>query len=196
MSLIPQKSCFLLTMILVTLSACSTIPLHSRPLAITPPPSQLDVLMQYYELIRQMPVTELVKEHNKAKQNLILTKSDAARAELALLLILPNTSFRDTGAALDLLNGFSMDAKLSASMLSFKHLLSALLAEQQVINSNVKELSQKLKNMNMDEQSQKLKNVKELSQKLKEEQKHSEALETQIDNIKSMEKNLILRDKP
>ncbi|CAH1202328.1 Exonuclease SbcC [Candidatus Nitrotoga sp. BS] len=150
--------------------------------------------MQYYEYIRNAPVAELVKEHNKAKQNLILTKSDTARAELALLLIMPKTSFRDTGAALDLLNGFPKDAKLSASMLSFKHLLSALLAEQQLINGNVKELSQKLKNM--DEQSQQLKNVKELSQKLKEEQKHSEVLENQIDNIKNMERNLILRDKP
>lgn len=180
-------------MILVTLSACSTIPLNSLPIAKTPP-SQLEVLMQYYEYIRKVPVTELVKEHSKAKQNLILSKSDTARAELALLLILPNTSFRDTGAALDLLNGFPNDAKLSASMLSFKHLLSALLAEQQLINGNVKELSHKLKIM--DEQSQQLKNVKELSQKLKEEQKHSEVLESQIDKIKSMEKNLILRDKP
>ena len=179
-------------MILVTLCACSTIPLHSQPHAVTP--SQLEVLMQYYENIRKMPITELVKEHNQAKKNFILTKSDIARAELALLLILPNTSFRDTGTALDLLNEFPKDAKLSASMLSFKHLLSALLAEQQLIKGNVNELSQKLKNM--EEQSQKLKNVKELSQKLKEEQKHSETLENQIDKIKSMEKNLILRDKP
>jgi len=192
MSLTPKKSWFFLTMILITFNACSTIPLVPKPLAITP--SQLEVLMQYYDYIRKMPVTELIKEHSEAKKNFILTKSDAARAELALLLVLPDTSFRDTGAALDLLNEFPKDAKLTASMLSFKHLLSALLTEQQLINENVKELSKKLKNM--DEQSEKLKNVKELSQKLKEEQKHSEVLEKKIDDIKSMEKSLILRDKP
>jgi hypothetical protein len=59
-------------------------------------------------------------------------------------------------------------------MRSFKHLLSVLIAEHQRINSS----------------------VNELSQKLKEEQKYSEILKSQIDNIKSMEKNLILRDKP
>ncbi|RFC37191.1 MAG: hypothetical protein DID90_2727553464 [Candidatus Nitrotoga sp. LAW] len=180
MSIIPKKPWVLLTIILAALNACSAIPTNQPPIVILPPqplvipPSQLEVLMQYYESIRKMPATELVKEHDKAKQNLILTKSDSARAELALLLALPNTSFRDTGAALNLLNEWSKEAKLSASMRSFKQLLSTLLAEQQRTNSN----------------------VNELSQKLKEEQKHSEILKNQIDDIKNMEKNLILRDKP
>ncbi|MDO9103007.1 MAG: dihydrolipoamide acyltransferase [Candidatus Nitrotoga sp.] len=181
MSIIPKKPWVLLTIILATLNACSAIPTNPPPIVMLPPqplviapPSQLEVLMQYYESIRKMPATELVKEHDKAKQNLILARSDTARAELALLLVLPNTSFRDTGAALNLLNEWSKEAKLSASMRSLKHLLSTLLAEQQRINSN----------------------VNELSQKLKEEQKHSEILKNQIDDIKNMEKNLILRDKP
>lgn len=180
MSIIPKKPWVLLTIILATLNACSAIPTNPPPIVMLPPqplvitPSQLEVLMQYYESIRKMSAPELVKEHDKAKQNLILTRSDTARAELALLLILPNTSFRDTGAALNLLNEWSKEAKLSASMRSLKHLLSTLLTEQQRINSN----------------------VNELSQKLKEEQKHSEILKNQIDDIKNMEKNLILRDKP
>jgi hypothetical protein len=185
MSITPKKSWGLIAMVLIILNACSTIPnqrnqpsqppivmLPPQPLAIAP--SQLEVLMQYYDNIRKMPVTELVKEHDRAKQNLILSRSYSARAELALLLILPNTSFRDTSAALNLLNEWPKDAQLSTSMRSFKHLLSVLLAEHQRINSS----------------------LNELSQKLKEEQKYSEILKSQIDNIKSMEKNLILRDKP
>ncbi len=185
MSITPKKSWGLIAMVLIILNACSTIPnqrnqpsqppivmLPPQPLAIAP--SQLEVLMQYYDNIRKMPVTELVKEHDRAKQNLILSRSSSARAELALLLILPNTSFRDTSAALNLLNEWPKDAQLSTSMRSFKHLLSVLLAEHQRINSS----------------------LNELSQKLKEEQKYSEILKSQIDNIKSMEKNLILRDKP
>lgn len=180
MSMIPNKIWIFLTIILVTLTACSTIPVCQPPIVTLPPPpivippSQLDVLMQYFESIRKMSVTELIKEHDKAKQNLILTKSDSARSELGLLLILPNTPFRDTGAALNLLNELPKETKLSTSMRSFKHLLSILLTEQQRINSS----------------------ANELSQKLKEEQKSSEILKNQIDNIKSMEKNLILRDKP
>lgn len=176
----PKKTWVFLTILLVALSACSTVPVCQPPIVTLPPPpvvippSQLEVLMQYFESIRKMPATELVKEHDKTKQNLILTKSDTARAELALLLILPNTSFRDTNAALNLLNELPKEGKLSASMRSFKHLLSTLLAEQQRINGS----------------------VNELSQKLKEEQKYSEILKNQIDNIKNMEKNLILRDKP
>jgi hypothetical protein len=180
MSIIPKKTWFFLTIILVTLTACSTIPACQPPIVTLPPPpiaippSQLEVLMQYFESIRKMSVTELVKEHDKAKQNLILDKNDIARAEFALLLILPNTSFHDTGAAHNLLNELPKEAKLSTSMRSFKHLLSTLLAEQQRINGS----------------------ANELSQKLKDEQKYSEVLKNQIDNIKSMEKNLILRDKP
>jgi hypothetical protein len=185
MSITPKKSWGLIAMTLIILNACSTIPNQRNqpsqpPIVMLPPeplaiaPSQLEVLMQYYDNIRKMHVTELVKEHDKAKQNLILSRSYSARAELALLLILPNTSFRDTSAALNLLNEWPKDAQLSTSMRSFKHLLSVLIAEHQRINSS----------------------VNELSQKLKEEQKYSEILKSQIDNIKSMEKNLILRDKP
>ncbi len=179
MSIIPKKTWFFLTIILVTLTACSTIPACPPPIVTLPPPpiaippTQLEVLMQYFESIRKMSVTELVKEHDKAKQNLILDKSDIARAELALLLILPNTPFHDTGAAHNLLNELPKEAKLSTSMRSFRHLLSTILAEQQRINGS----------------------ANELSQKLKDEQKYSEVLKNQIDNIKNMEKNLILRDK-
>ncbi len=185
MKMFPKKSWVFLTILLVTLTACSTIPACQPPVVTLPPPpivippivippSQLDLLMQYFESIRKMSVTELIKEHDKAKQNLILAKSDTTRAELALLLTLPNTSFRDTGAAFNLFNELPKEAKLSASMRSFKHLLSILLTEQQRINGS----------------------ANELSQKLKDEQKYSEVLKNQIDNIKSMEKNLILRDKP
>ena len=179
MSILPKKTWVFLTIILVTLTACSTIPACPPPIVMLPPPpitippSQLEVLMQYFESIRKMSVPELVKEHEKAKQNLILAKSDIARAELALLLILPNTPFRDTGAAHNLLNELPKEAKLSTSMRSFKHLLTTLLAEQQHINGS----------------------ANELLQRLKEEQKYSEVLKNQIDNIKDMEKNLFLRDK-
>jgi hypothetical protein len=130
--------------------------------------------MQYYDHIRKMTGAELIKEHDRAKLSFSLSKNENTRAELALLLALPNTPFRDTGTAINLLNEMPKDAKLSTSMRSFKHLLSTLLAEQQRINGS----------------------LSELSQKLKEEQKHSEILKNQIDDIKNMERNLILRDKP
>lgn len=162
------------------MTACSTILLPSQPASQLPPqplvikPSELEVILQNYEYVRKKPVTELVKELDKAKKNLSLAKSDTARVELALILVLPNTPFRDIGAAITLLNEPTKDVKSSPSMGSFKHLLSTQLSEQQRIHGN----------------------INELSQKLKEEQKHSEVLKNQIDNIKNMERNLILRDMP
>jgi hypothetical protein len=182
MSVIKKISWVFTAATLLTLTACSNLLNQpSAPAPVPPPPQpqvaapgQLDVLMQYYDHIRKMSGTELVKEHDRVKLNLSLTKNDNTRAELALLLALPNTPFRDTGTAINLLNEMPKDAKPSAGMRGFKHLLSTLLAEQQRTNGS----------------------LSELSQKLREEQKHSEILKNQIDDIKSMERNLILRDKP
>jgi hypothetical protein len=55
---------------------------------------------------------------------------------------------------------------------SFRNLLASLLVEQQRLNHG----------------------MEELSQKLKDEQKRVETLQSQIEAIKSMEKNLILRE--
>lgn len=179
MSFIKQSPRVLTAMILLTLNACSTLlnpppaPIPPPPQPHTAPPSQLDVLMQYYDHIRKMTGPELIKEHDRAKLNFSLSKNENTRAELALLLALPNTSFRDTVTAISLLNGMPKDAKSSIGMRSFKQLLSTLLVEQQRINGS----------------------LNDLSQKLREEQKHSEILKNQIDDIKNMERNLILRDK-
>ncbi|MEP6606111.1 MAG: dihydrolipoamide acyltransferase, partial [Nitrosospira sp.] len=81
-------------------------------------------------------------------------------------------SFRDITSALYLLNEWPRDAKPITGLQSFRNLLMALLAEQQRLTHN----------------------MDELSLKLKEEQKRVEILQKQIEAIKSMEKNLILRE--
>jgi uncharacterized protein YlxW (UPF0749 family) len=82
---------------------------------------------------------------------------------------LPNTSFRDVTSAMHLLNEWSKDSKSANNLYNFRNLLTGLLTEQQRLNHS----------------------IEELSQKLKDEQKRAETLQSQIDAIKSMEKNLL-----
>ncbi|HTJ55046.1 MAG TPA: dihydrolipoamide acyltransferase [Nitrosospira sp.] len=160
--------------ILALLVGCVAVP-ENQP-APCPPPSevvvtgQMDDMMQYYDSLRKQSSSELAKIYDRVKQNFGQNKSDANRIRLALLLTLPNTSFRDVSAALHLLNDWPRDSKHANNLQSFRNLLAALLAEQQRLSNN----------------------LEEASQKLKEEQKRADTLQHQIDAIKSMEKNLIL----
>jgi hypothetical protein len=137
-----------------------------------PAAGQMDDMMQYYESLRKQPPAELGRVYDKLKQNFAQNKSDANRARLVLLLILPNNSFRDLNLAVNLLNEWPRDTKTPTSLQSFRNLLASLLVEQQRAHHG----------------------MEELSQKLKDEQKRVETLQSQIEAIKSMEKNLILRE--
>ncbi|MBA2659939.1 MAG: dihydrolipoamide acyltransferase [Nitrosospira sp.] len=171
-----RKSRFLPAAALALVAACSTVvenqkpvePLHSD-LVVT---GQMEDMMLYYDSLRKHPPAELARVYDKVKQNFVQNKSDANRARLVLLLILPNTSFRDITSALYLLNEWPRDAKPITGLQSFRNLLTALLVEQQRL----------------------IHNMDELSVKLKEDQKRVEILQKQIEAIKSMEKNLILRE--
>ena len=177
MSCAYRKSRVLPALILALAAGCSTVVENQQP--VEPSPSdlivtgQMEDLMQYYDSLRKQPPAELARVYDKVKQNFVQNKSDANRARLALLLILPNTSFRDTTSALYLLNEWPRgDGKPISGLQSFRNLLTALLAEQQRLNNS----------------------ADELSHKLKEEQKRVETLQNQIEAIKSMEKNMILRE--
>jgi predicted RNase H-like nuclease (RuvC/YqgF family) len=129
--------------------------------------SEIDEMMEFYDSIRKQSAPDQGRVYEKAKQSFAQNKSDTNRARLILLLILPNTTFRDVPSALNLLN--ELRRRDSTSMQGFKTLLTSLLTEQQRLQHH----------------------VEELSQKLKDEQKRVETLQSQIDAIKSMEKNLL-----
>jgi hypothetical protein len=175
--------------LLSLLAACTAI--RGNQQSVGPLPSdlivtgQMEDLMQYYDSLRRQPPTELARVYDKVKQNFVQNKSDANRARLILLLILPNTPFRNMTSALSLLNEWPRNVEPVTGLQSFRNLLATLLVEQQRLSSSVDESALKL-----NESSLKL---NELSIKLKEEQKRVETLQNQIEAIKSMEKNLILR---
>ncbi|MDN5836286.1 MAG: dihydrolipoamide acyltransferase [Nitrosospira sp.] len=166
---------------LTSLTACSTVPENQALVALPSDlpavslPSDLIVtgnmedMMQYYDSLRKQPAFELARVYDKVKYNFVQNKSDANRARLVLLLILPNTAFRDVTSALYLLNEWPRDGTSTTGLQGFRSLLVSLLSEQQRLNHS----------------------VEELSQRLKEEQKRVETMQNQIEAIKKMEKNLI-----
>jgi hypothetical protein len=181
--------CGVICMTSALLTACSTIrqgsvkpenPLTSEipatvaalPAVDVPVACQMDDMMQYYESLRKQPAADLGRVYDKVKQNFAQNKSDENRARLVLFLILPNSSVRDLNSAVNLVNEWPRDTKSPTSLQSFRNLLASLLVEQQRLNHG----------------------MEELSQKLKDEQKRVETLQSQIEAIKSMEKNLILRE--
>lgn len=165
-----------LAAIAVWLAGCSAIsPTSSHQSSIEPSfceeridPCEIGEIMDFYETARKLPAGELGRAHERAKQNFAKNRNDMNRARLILLLILPNSQPRDLPAALHLLNEWPRDNK-PASLQGFRNLLAGLLAEQQRLNHS----------------------VEELAQKLKEEQKRGETLQSQIEAIKNMEKNLL-----
>ncbi|MHB1247357.1 MAG: dihydrolipoamide acyltransferase [Sulfuriferula sp.] len=163
----------------VSVAACTNLPenpSHPRASGWSPPliaTSQVEELMMYYDFLRKQPVPEVVKEYDKARQNLAQAKTDVNRMRVALLLAMPNTPFHDTAAASSLLNEVGKDAKAQSSTRGLVSMMTMLISEQQRANNT----------------------ADDLSQKLKDEQKRADTLQTQVDGIKNMEKNLIRRDR-
>lgn len=135
-------------------------------------PSQLDMLMQYYERLQEKTEPELIEEFNAVKMNFMHNNSDGNRIRYILLLSLPNKEFRNISDALHLLMEWPENEQQLTSMDSFRKLLTQLLTEQQHLNSTVKNFLEKLKAVEL----------------------HSERLQKKVDDIKDMEKSLIRRE--
>lgn len=152
----------------------NTIILPAKPTQVVVP-SQLDMLMKYYELLQEKTKPELAQEFATVKKNFMHNNSDKNRIRYILLLSLPNADFRNISDALSLLMEWPQDSQQSqqlTSMTSFRKLLTQLLTEQQHLNSTVKNFSEKLKAV----------------------EAYSEKLQKRVEDIKDMEKSLIRRE--
>lgn len=136
-----------------------------------PTNTQSDTLLQYVDSVRKLSSAEQARELDKARLGYAQNSSDFNRIKLAWVLALPGTPFRDTSAALNLLN--ELPKAGSAGLHALAGLLQNELAERQRIAAA----------------------SDEWAQKYKDEQKRADALQFQIDGIKRMEKNLMQRNK-
>lgn len=159
------KPGFLLPVLMLALSlgACTTPSrgVDSVTVTATESASELDEALRYLQRIKKLNSAELSKEYEHASQAFSHTKTDLSRVQYALLLSLPNASFRDDAAALNLLKEWSKENKVAPSGL---RALGSLLAT--------------------------------LLEEIREKDKRADVLQKKLDALKSMEKNLMQRDKP
>jgi hypothetical protein len=159
------------------LSSCAAMNHTGGPLpGFEPSPgiAQVDGLLKYYEDVRKLSPAEAAKRYERASQAFVHNKSPYARLQLVMLLSLPNTGFHDDEAALGLLREGEKEQKASSPELHrFSMLLAAMLTTQKQLGAS----------------------VEEASAKLKEEQNRADDLQNKLNAIKTMEKNLIQRDR-
>ncbi|HQT25390.1 MAG TPA: hypothetical protein PLK99_02180 [Burkholderiales bacterium] len=125
----------------------------------------IDSLMQYYDKLTILQAEKLVEEKKTVADEYSRTGSDPSRIRLAMLLWLPETPFRDTKTALDLLDKGFTDKGVD----SFAKLFKTMIAEQQTAENA----------------------QQDLEQMLEKEKKHSAALQNKIDAVKKMEKTFL-----
>jgi len=158
----PTFSRILILALMLGLNGCTTTApetsLAARPVHHD---YEIDEVLRYHQRIKKLNAAELNKEYEQTSHSFTLNKSDLNRVQLALLLSLPNTAFRDETAAYNLLKEWAKEPKVApAGLRGFGVLLSTLLDD------------------------------------MRDKDKRNEALQKKLDAIKSMEKNLLQRDKP
>jgi ATP-dependent exoDNAse (exonuclease V) alpha subunit len=140
---------------------------------VEPAQSDADRLAKFYDRLLTMKGSELASELDTSRKSFEGDKSELNRLQLALLLSLPGTSFRDDNAALAFLGPFVKDKGGDGSTLRTLALW---------LHSELLELRRS------DEALQ------QQAAKLKEEQRRAEALQQKLDAILDMEMKMIERE--
>ncbi len=135
--------------------------------------SETDRVMRFYARLVPMKGTELAHELEQSRAAFDADRSDINRMQLAVLLSLPGTSFRDDASAIALLNVFVKDKAREGAELRplalwlHSHLVESRRTEEALLQQGAK---------------------------LKEEQRRAEALQQKLDAILDMEMKMIERE--
>ena len=130
-------------------------------------------VLAYFQHIKTLSGNALVAENNAVVQALSKQRSDSNRLKLALLLILPNTAFKDETRAAALADEVLSNKSVDTPQLKNLALLIATLAN---------------------EQKRQEERLQQLALKQKDDEKRADALQQKLDALKSIEKDLIKRE--
>lgn len=142
---------------------------------VTRPLSDVEALLQYYEVIRGLSGNELGRERERARQTYARNKTDYNRVQLALHAALPEAGADEQTTGLALIEPLLKESQgQNSGLRRFAILLNAMITEN-------RRIADQLQNAN---------------QKAKEEQRRGEDLQQKLDALKSIEKSLIQREQP
>ena len=165
----------------VALAVAACTPVNSKPTRpdtlwyrsiVAPMQSDVDRIVRYYDRLLSIKGAELASELDIARESFEKDKSELNRLELALLLSLPGTGFRDDNAALALLNYFIKEKNREGSLRPLAIWLHSELSELRRTDEA----------------------LQQQTGKLKDEQRRTEALQQKLDAILDMEMKIIERE--
>ena len=139
------------------------------------PVGDADRLVAYYGYLTTLSPEQLTREYERTLRFYREQNSDLAFMQLVLLRSLPNTAFRDSAQARDMLSSFVKEPRLQSSELQpFALLLLTMLNELQDKDAEI--------------QAQ--------AQRLKEEMKRYDAVKQKLDALIDAERKMLERNKP
>jgi len=139
------------------------------------PVGDADRLVAYYGYLTTLSPEQLTREYERTLRFYREQNSDLAFMQLALLRTMPNTTFRDSTQARDMLSSFVKEPRLQSSELQpLALLLLTMLNELQDKDAEI--------------QAQ--------AQRLKEETKRSDAVKQKLDALIDAERKMLERNKP
>ena len=156
-----------------------------------PMPSDSDRVIRFYDRLLAMKGNELAGELEVTRKSFEKDKSELNRMQLALLVSLPGTTFRDDSAALTLLGPFVKDKGQDGSTLRPLAIwLHSELLELRRIDETMQLQAAKLK----EELRHSDEALQQQTIKLKDEQRRTEALQQKLDAILDLEMKMIERE--
>ncbi|GEM_PF-6757735 len=136
-------------------------------------PIEIAVIVSYFRFLNSLPEKALKQEYTRTQKEFSQDQSPINRLRLAMLLGFTHTKHRDTQRSLDLLNGYMDDPNTHDPMLrDFSFLLSSFVQQFKAQDSN----------------------NKKISRQLKKERAENKKLKTMIEELKTIEKNLMKRE--
>ena len=164
---------------------------HDTPWGRSVVESDSDRIARFYDRLLKMKGTELAGELEMIRRSFENDRSDLNRLQLALLLSLPGTGFRDDNAALALLSPFLKDGGREGSTLRplaiwLHSELLELRRSDEALQQQAAKLKEELRRSDEALQQQVV--------KLKEEQRRAEALQQKLDAILDIEMKMIERE--
>ncbi len=168
---------------------------ESRAREDAPRASERESLLTYFERVRKLPAADLAKEHNDVRQLYAKAGSDIIRVRYAMLLSVPGASFSDDARALELLDPLLKNP--SVALHAVAYMVGTQIQEQRrghALQQRFEEERRRAQGLQQRFEEEQRRGHG-LQQRFEEEQRRGQGLQQKLDALKSLEKNLLERER-